>query len=68
MNVETARKIRSKMLVNLGVYVWAFAALLAAPMLDIPPFAAHLIFYVFLGAGLAVAGWPVYGALKYKTA
>lgn len=68
MNTEQQKTVRSKVAVNVAVYVWAFAALVAAPALQISPFAKTVIFYVYVGAGLMVVAWPTYATFRYGTA
>lgn len=68
MNREHKETVRSKVAVNLAVYVWAFAAMLVAPALGVSPFAHHVIFYVWLGAAMMIVVWPTYTALRYGTA
>lgn len=65
MNRERKKKLRSKVLVNLALYVWAFAAMLVAPMLEVSPFVHHVIFHVWLGAALMIVAWPTYAGFRY---
>jgi uncharacterized membrane protein len=68
MTHEARKRLRSKVAVNIAVYVWAFVAMLAAPILGIPSWWHTLLFYVWLLSAMAVVGWPMYVSFRYGIA